>query len=230
MSLLRRECALLLAASRDGRGSPLPAAPLQYADYAVWESQLESRSSAIDWWAEALAGAPQRIDLPSDRPRPATPTFRGSLASMPFPAELVAGCRATRSRAPRPPPSPSISRPSRRSCIAGRANTIWWSAPRSRDGPGSRPRTSSGSSSTRCRCGCARTQLSRSRSSWTRSAKSSPRRWTIRRCRWRRSSAVWRHSAGSRTRRYSRSCSPSAAPGRRSARARSPTPRRPSST
>ena len=93
MSLLRRECALLLAARRDGRGSPLPALPLQYADYAVWESQLESRSSAIDWWAEALAGAPQRIDLPSDRPRPATPTFRGSLASVPFPAELVAGCR-----------------------------------------------------------------------------------------------------------------------------------------
>ena len=93
LSLLRRECALLLAASRDGRGSPLPALPLQYADYAVWESRLESRSSAIDWWAEALAGAPQRIDLPSDRPRPATPTFRGSLASEPFPAELVAGCR-----------------------------------------------------------------------------------------------------------------------------------------
>ena len=93
LSLLRRECALLLAASRDGRGSPLPAAPLQYADYAVWESQLESRGSAIDWWAEALAGAPQRIDLPTDRPRPATPTFRGSLASVPFPAELVAGCR-----------------------------------------------------------------------------------------------------------------------------------------
>ena len=93
LSLLRRECALLLAASRDGRGSPLPAAPLQYADYAVWEAQLERRSPAIDWWADALSGAPQRIDLPSDRPRPATPTFRGSLASVPFPAELVAGCR-----------------------------------------------------------------------------------------------------------------------------------------
>ena len=93
LTLLRRECALLLAARRDGRGSPLPALPLQYADYAVWESELESRSSAIDWWAEALAGAPQRIDLPSDRPRPVTPTFRGSLATVPFPAALVTRCR-----------------------------------------------------------------------------------------------------------------------------------------
>ena len=35
--ILFRELAALYAAYREGRESPLPALPVQYADYAVWQ-------------------------------------------------------------------------------------------------------------------------------------------------------------------------------------------------
>ncbi|HEX3130157.1 MAG TPA: amino acid adenylation domain-containing protein [Thermoanaerobaculia bacterium] len=61
-------------------GKPLPELPVQYADFAVWQrGQLsgEALESQLVWWREALAGAPDVLELPSDRPRPAVRTSRG---------------------------------------------------------------------------------------------------------------------------------------------------------
>ncbi|WP_372492978.1 amino acid adenylation domain-containing protein, partial [Nocardia sputi] len=61
--------------------------PVQYADYTLWQHAVlgdenDSRSVAatqIAFWREALAGIPDRLDLPTDRPRPATASGRGGV-------------------------------------------------------------------------------------------------------------------------------------------------------
>ncbi|NTY88094.1 amino acid adenylation domain-containing protein [Serratia fonticola] len=59
--------------------------PVQYADYALWQRQvlgdMQADSSLgaqqIAFWRNALAGSPQDMYLPIDRPRPSVPSYRG---------------------------------------------------------------------------------------------------------------------------------------------------------
>ncbi|GAU68943.1 putative non-ribosomal peptide synthetase [Streptomyces sp. NBRC 110611] len=65
----------------------LPALPIQYADYAVWQrKRLEGDALAgdLEYWKETLRGAPPMLELPTDRPRPAVQSTLGS--SLPFSA------------------------------------------------------------------------------------------------------------------------------------------------
>jgi hypothetical protein len=71
-SLLRRELERLYTAFAAGNPSPLPDPAMQYRDYA--ESQRERMGSeqvvrALDYWREALEGAPDALRLPYDRAR-----------------------------------------------------------------------------------------------------------------------------------------------------------------
>ena len=58
---------------------------MQYAHYTLWQQfwlgQESDPNSAIAtqiaYWKEALAGIPEQLNLPTDRPRPATPSYRG---------------------------------------------------------------------------------------------------------------------------------------------------------
>ncbi|MFF0501971.1 condensation domain-containing protein, partial [Nocardia aobensis] len=72
--------------------------PVQYADYTLWQRDLlgdeeDPQSSAagqIAFWREALAGLPERLDLPADRPRPYTASGVGRTLAFDIPASTRA--------------------------------------------------------------------------------------------------------------------------------------------
>ncbi|MBV9791906.1 MAG: amino acid adenylation domain-containing protein, partial [Chloroflexi bacterium] len=71
--------------------SVLPALPLQYADYAIWQRewlQGQVLDDQLDYWRQQLAHVPS-LDLPTDYPRPAVSTDRGAHISFVIPAKLV---------------------------------------------------------------------------------------------------------------------------------------------
>ncbi|WP_164021814.1 non-ribosomal peptide synthetase, partial [Pyxidicoccus trucidator] len=89
--VLVREVAALYEALRQGRPSPLPALPVQYADYAVWQRdwlQGEALEQQLGWWKQQLAGAPHALELPTDFPRPPVQTSRGATLHFQLPREL----------------------------------------------------------------------------------------------------------------------------------------------
>ncbi len=72
--------------------SPLAPLPLQYADHALWlTAQEESAQSAaaLAFWQDELAGAPPVLELASDRPRPARPSWRGAKVQRALPRALI---------------------------------------------------------------------------------------------------------------------------------------------
>jgi amino acid adenylation domain-containing protein len=95
--ILVREVTTLYVAFCAGGASPLPALPIQYADFAHWQRQWlrgEVLETQIAYWKEQLAGAPALIDLPTDHPRPAVQTFRGAHQSLVLPKHLLEGFKA----------------------------------------------------------------------------------------------------------------------------------------
>ncbi|HEY0783796.1 MAG TPA: condensation domain-containing protein, partial [Thermoanaerobaculia bacterium] len=72
---------------------PLPPLPVQYADFAAWQRdwlQGEELDRQLAYWQARLAGAPETLDLPADRHRPAIPTHRGAIEPIAVPAALAA--------------------------------------------------------------------------------------------------------------------------------------------
>ena len=92
-----RELGLLYSAFVEGKQSPLPELPIQYADYGVWQRQWmrdEVLQQHLDYWAKQLEGAPGVLELPADRMRPAVQTYRGTTEKVILPVELLAGLKA----------------------------------------------------------------------------------------------------------------------------------------
>ncbi|NEP72550.1 MAG: amino acid adenylation domain-containing protein [Okeania sp. SIO2G4] len=82
--ILIRELSSLYQAFSEGKPSTLPELSIQYADFAYWQRQWlsqELREANLNYWKQQLAGAPPLLELPTDRPRPAIQTFRGSIES-----------------------------------------------------------------------------------------------------------------------------------------------------
>ncbi len=64
-----------------GHQIDLPALPIQYADYALWQrSWMEAgeKERQLHYWRELLGGSQPVLELPLDRPRPAVQRFRGA--------------------------------------------------------------------------------------------------------------------------------------------------------
>ncbi|SDM86807.1 non-ribosomal peptide synthetase [Allokutzneria albata] len=64
--------------------------PVSYADYAAWQRDLlvSEEKTQLDFWREALAGLPELIELPTDRPRPAVASHHGDAVSFDLSPEL----------------------------------------------------------------------------------------------------------------------------------------------
>ncbi|MCP4660170.1 MAG: amino acid adenylation domain-containing protein, partial [bacterium] len=81
IQIFQRELTALYTAFSRGEASPeLPELRLQYADFAHWQQRWlrgEVLEAELGYWRVELAGAPQRLELATDRPRPAVQTFRG---------------------------------------------------------------------------------------------------------------------------------------------------------
>ncbi|HEU4561488.1 MAG TPA: amino acid adenylation domain-containing protein [Longimicrobium sp.] len=80
MGVLTRELGALYAAFRAGRPDPLPPLAVQYADYAAWQRRWvegEVLREQAEYWKATLSGAPELLELPTDRPRPARQDFTG---------------------------------------------------------------------------------------------------------------------------------------------------------
>jgi amino acid adenylation domain-containing protein len=65
------------------RGEPLvlPPLPIQHGDYAAWQQTNNVPANfkeGLEFWKKTLAGAPELIEIPTDRPRPAANTYRGA--------------------------------------------------------------------------------------------------------------------------------------------------------
>jgi Condensation domain len=89
--VLLREMALLYEAFCDGRPSPLPELPIQYADYAVWQREAVNGPALekhLAYWKRRLSGAMPNLSLPYDRPWPETRSFIGGKDSLSLNAEL----------------------------------------------------------------------------------------------------------------------------------------------
>jgi amino acid adenylation domain-containing protein len=97
LDVLFRELSTLYGAFREGGESPLPALPVQYGDFAVWQREQlrgEALERQLAWWRERMAGAPALLELPTDRPRPPVQTYRGATERVELSAELLAGLQA----------------------------------------------------------------------------------------------------------------------------------------
>jgi amino acid adenylation domain-containing protein len=96
MDVLAGELVALYGARRRGEPSPLPDPLLQYADFARWQRdwlQGDTLAGEVEHWRRRLAGAPPRLNLPTDRPRPPVMTFEGAHRRYRLSAELTEGLR-----------------------------------------------------------------------------------------------------------------------------------------
>jgi amino acid adenylation domain-containing protein len=92
LGIFTRELAELYEAFSAGREPSLVELPIQYTDYANWQRRrlsAEFLQRQLDYWRAELRGAPDFINLPLDRPRPAIQTYRGRSHSFAIDAELA---------------------------------------------------------------------------------------------------------------------------------------------
>ncbi len=93
---LVRDLGVAYASRCAGQAPGWPALAVQYVDYTLWQrtqfGDLDDSDSPIAaqlaYWQEALAGMPERLQLPTDRPYPLVADQRGATVEVDWPAQL----------------------------------------------------------------------------------------------------------------------------------------------
>ncbi|MFD6304383.1 amino acid adenylation domain-containing protein, partial [Streptomyces sp. NPDC060223] len=98
---LTRDLAAAYEARAEGRAPDRAPLPVQYADYGLWQRALLGDEGDPDslahrqlaFWQRTLAGLPEELQLPADRPRPLEASYQGGAVDMTLDPELEAGLR-----------------------------------------------------------------------------------------------------------------------------------------
>ena len=105
MTPLVRDLGVAYASRCAGQAPDWAPLAVQYVDYTLWQrAQLgdlddsDSRIAAqLAYWEQALAGMPERLQLPTDRPYPPVADYRGASVAVDWPARVAAaGARVAR--------------------------------------------------------------------------------------------------------------------------------------
>ncbi|MFJ2231331.1 amino acid adenylation domain-containing protein, partial [Streptomyces halstedii] len=96
MAPLARDVMESYAAHTEGRPPKWSELPVQYADYALWQRERLGDASdpasayarQISFWRETLRDLPSEVTFPTDRPRPAVPTYEGARLDLDIDGEL----------------------------------------------------------------------------------------------------------------------------------------------
>ncbi|MEU4120563.1 amino acid adenylation domain-containing protein, partial [Kitasatospora sp. NPDC028055] len=96
MAPLARDLIAAYTARRTGAAPDWPQLPVQYADYTLWQRHLLGKETDVtsaftrqyEYWAEQLAGLPEQVTIPGDRPRPAVASYAGDVVRLNFDADL----------------------------------------------------------------------------------------------------------------------------------------------
>ena len=91
------EIAAIYDAFSRGKPSPLPELPIQYADYSEWQREYLSGpvlEEQLAYWRRQLGGDLPVLKLPTDRPRPAVQSSRGSSLRVEIPGDVLDPLRA----------------------------------------------------------------------------------------------------------------------------------------
>ncbi|MGW2649908.1 amino acid adenylation domain-containing protein [Streptomyces sp. NPDC001393] len=99
MAPFLRDLLSAYAARHSGRTPDWPPLAVQYKDYTLWQRELlgdeedpESIAAAqLEYWRGELAGVPQPVQLPLDRPRPTAAGHDGGHVDFELDADLLAG-------------------------------------------------------------------------------------------------------------------------------------------
>ena len=90
LEVLIKDTSALYNAFLNATPSTLPPLAIQYADFAAWQREWlrsDALSQQLEYWKQALAGAPPALHLPADLPRPPR-SNEGTTYSFTLPASL----------------------------------------------------------------------------------------------------------------------------------------------
>ncbi|MFE7183931.1 amino acid adenylation domain-containing protein [Streptomyces erythrochromogenes] len=97
--LMARDIATAYTARLDGGAPEWEPLPVQYKDYALWQRELlgdvadpgSLAAAQAEYWGDELAGVPQPLNLPLDRPRSAERDPQGAMVAFEVESEVRAG-------------------------------------------------------------------------------------------------------------------------------------------
>ncbi|MDG9720866.1 non-ribosomal peptide synthetase [Streptomyces sp. DH24] len=93
---LTRDLQTAYTARAQGKAPDWQPLPVQYADYTLWQREIlgdeddphSAISGQLAHWKQYLAGLPDEVTLPPDRPRPAVASYRGETLRFELPPEV----------------------------------------------------------------------------------------------------------------------------------------------